>query len=271
MLERGLKDGPGNAGYRAIVVQRGHDQAVTQVEIGLPVNGIVLIRPGHVPDGRARPGHRGEAIAGGAQRVLGIVPLDKQRQRLAVGFCYHAWEEAHPPAVIFHVHAAVQVAGIVLLWIQAGFWRANGAQWVFGKVVVVHGVRGGAPHEIGAVDLLTGGAQLGALLQVEHLPADDDRLFRIACCLHRAQHGVRLDGDVIVHVQDEGRIRILQRLVHDAGIATGTAEVALAEFAEAIIKVRYRFVVTGLIGRVLVALVRHEDEVDDLVHDGILG
>ena len=43
----------------------------------------------------------------------------------------------------------------------------------------------------------------------------------------------------------------------------------MAELAEALPKVRYRLVVSGLIGRVLVALVRHEDEVNDLIHHGI--
>ena len=52
-----------------------------------------------------------------AQGILGIVPLDKERQRLAVGFCHNAREEAHPPAVVLHVNAAVQRAGIVLLGI----------------------------------------------------------------------------------------------------------------------------------------------------------
>ena len=165
----------------------------------------------------------------------------------------------------------MQRARIVLFGIQVGFASANGAQRVLGKIMIVDGVRGCAPHEIGAVDSLAGGAQLGALLQVKHLAAHDDGLCGVAGRLNRAQYGVRLNGDVIIHVEDEGRIGIFQRLVHDAGVAARAAQVALAEFAEAIAKVSHRLVVPRLIGRVLVALIRHEDVVDDLIYHRVLG
>ena len=241
------------------------------MEVGLPVNGIVLIGPGHVPDGGTRPGHRGESVARCSQGVLGIVPLDKQRQRLTVGFCHDAREEAHPPAVVFHVNTAVQRTGIVLFRIQVGFAGTDGAQRVLSKVVVVDGVRRRAPHEIGTVNLLAGSAQLGAFLQVKHLAADDNGLGGVAGRLNRTQYGVRLDGDVIVHVEDEGRIGIFQCLVHDAGVAARAAQIALAELAETIAKVGRCLVVARLISGVLVALVRHEDEVDDFICHRILG
>ena len=270
VLEGGLEDGLGNPARIALVVKGRHDEAVAQVEVGLPVDGIVLIRPGHVPDGSTWPGHRGETVGGGAQGVFGVIPLDEQRQRLPNVFRHDAREEAHPPAVVFHVNAAVQRAGVVLLRIEVGLRVTDSAQRVLGKVVVIDGVLGRTPHEVGAVHALTGGAQLGTLLQVEHLATHDEGLGGVARCLNRTEDGIRLDGDVIIHVKDVRRVGILQRLEHDAGVAARAAQVALAEFAEALTEVRYGLVIARLVRRVLVALVRHEDIVDDAVHHRIL-
>ena len=61
------------------VQQRGHEP-VALVEVGLPVERVVLVRPRDVPD--RDTGHRDRGVAGrlGADAVLGVVPLDEQRR-----------------------------------------------------------------------------------------------------------------------------------------------------------------------------------------------
>ena len=88
------------------------DEAVAEVEVRLPIDGIVLIRPGHVPDRDARPTCCGIARLAGADAELGVVPLDEQRQRLADRFGDLARVHAHPPAVVVDIDAAVQVTGV---------------------------------------------------------------------------------------------------------------------------------------------------------------
>ena len=241
------------------------------MEVGLPVDRVVLVRPRHVPNGHARPGHRGVAGLLGAQRVLGVVPLNKQRQRQAELLGDGAREQVHPPAVVVHVDATVQRARGGLARVQLLFLGAHVAQRVLGKVVVVDGVLGSAPHEGGAVHGLAGGAQLRAVLQVEHLPADQDRGARVAGCLHRAHDGVGLDRDVVVHVEDERRVRIVQALVHDAAVAAGPAQVALREDAQLVAERGLRLREVRLVRRVLVALVRHEHVADARLHYRVLG
>ena len=79
------------------------------MEVGLPVDRIILIRPGHMPDGDTGHGDGGEAVGAGPQAELGIIPLDEERQGLADGVRDQARNEAHPPAVVVHIDAAVQV------------------------------------------------------------------------------------------------------------------------------------------------------------------
>ena len=55
-------------------VQQRRDEAVALVEVGLPVEGVVLVGPRHVPDGGAREGHRREAGLLGAQAELASRP-----------------------------------------------------------------------------------------------------------------------------------------------------------------------------------------------------
>src|SRR5699024_11999096 len=57
--------------------------------------------------------------------------------------------------------------------------------------MIVDGMRSSAPHEIATVDLFTGGTQLTALLQVQHLTTDDDGASSITCGLDCAQDGVQ--------------------------------------------------------------------------------
>ena len=66
---------------RTVVVDRGDDEPVAQVEVRLPVDGVVLVTPGHVPDGDSRDRRRRVARFRGAEGVLPVVPLDEQRHR----------------------------------------------------------------------------------------------------------------------------------------------------------------------------------------------
>ena len=150
--------------------------------------------------------------------------------------------------------------------VEVLFFRTHVAERELGKVVVVHRVPRPGEHEDVRVHGLAAGAQLRAVLQVEHLPAHQNRLLGVARGLHGADDGVRLDGDVVVHVQDERRVRTVQRLVHDARIAAGAAQVALAEDLQFPAKVLLGFGEVRLIRRVLVALVRHEHIANRRLH-----
>ncbi len=91
------------------VQQRG-DRPVALVEVGLPVQRVVLVGPRHVPHGGAGQGHRREAVGGGADAVLGVVPLDEQREAQPDLAEHRGRDQAHEPAVEVHVDAAVQPA-----------------------------------------------------------------------------------------------------------------------------------------------------------------
>ncbi|CNL54990.1 Uncharacterised protein [Mycobacterium tuberculosis] len=67
----------------AVPVHGGHHQPVAQMEIGLPVDGVILIAPGHVPDRRTGQRDGRIPVLGGPQAVIGVVPFDEQRQRLS--------------------------------------------------------------------------------------------------------------------------------------------------------------------------------------------
>ena len=91
------------------VQQRG-DEPVALVEVGLPVDGVVLVGPRHVPHRGAREGHRRVAGRLGAQAVLGVVPLEEQRQRQPDLVQHRPRDQAHEPAVEVDVGALVQPA-----------------------------------------------------------------------------------------------------------------------------------------------------------------
>ncbi len=61
-------------------VQQGRDEPVALVEVRLPVERVVLVGPRDVPDRRTGQRDRREAGRLGTQAVLGVVPLDEQRQ-----------------------------------------------------------------------------------------------------------------------------------------------------------------------------------------------
>src|ERR1700694_455657 len=56
---------------------------VPRVKIPLPVDGVVLVAPGHMPDRRAGQRDGPVPVLSRTQAVVGVVPLDEQRQRLA--------------------------------------------------------------------------------------------------------------------------------------------------------------------------------------------
>ena len=145
-----------------------------------------------------------------------------------------------------------------------------------GKVVVVVDVGCGGPHEVASVDDFAHGVQVAAFLQVEHLATDEHGGFSVAGSGQGAQHGVGLDGDVVIHIKNVGGFGgagrpVPQGFVHDAGVATGAAKVALTEFVESVAEVGDGVFVAGVVGGVLIALIGHDDRVDDGIDFGVLG
>lgn len=53
VFQRRLEVAADQPGDVTVPVQRRDHQPVAQVEVGLPVDGVVLVAPGHVPDGGA--------------------------------------------------------------------------------------------------------------------------------------------------------------------------------------------------------------------------
>src|SRR5699024_2446819 len=77
VLQGGLEDRTSNALDVALVIQRSNNQTVAQVEIGLPVNRVIFIRPSHVPASCVRPSDGRESVGSSAQGVFRVIPLDK--------------------------------------------------------------------------------------------------------------------------------------------------------------------------------------------------
>ena len=166
VLEGGLERAGEQALRVTVPVHRGDHEPVAQVEVGLPVDGVVLVAPRHVPDRGARHGGRPVAVLGGAQAVVGVVPLDEQRQRLAeflgdlrAGSCTSTSRCSRR-----------RCAG------AASLLRSFVGQWVLGEVVVVLGVRRVGPHEVRRGRRpRPSTCRCERLLQVEHLAADQRR------------------------------------------------------------------------------------------------
>ena len=105
--------------------------------------------------------HRRVAGLAGAQAELGVVPLDEHGQRQPDLADHLGRDQAHPPAVVVDVDAAVQPRGR--------------PQRLAGEVVPVHGRRRRAPEPAVLRDGLTVGVHHGAVVEAEHLPTDEDR------------------------------------------------------------------------------------------------
>jgi hypothetical protein len=127
-----------------------HHQPVAQVEIGLPVDGVIFVAPRHVPDRRTGQRCCRIAVLGGAQPVIRVVPFDEQRQRLTELLGHVARDHAGPPAVVVDIDAPVQQLAA----------RVVVAQRVFRKVVVVFSERRRGPHEVRPVDHLAHDVQV---------------------------------------------------------------------------------------------------------------
>ena len=143
------------------------------------------------------------------------------------------------------------------------------AQRVLREVVVVLDEGRGRPHEVVVIDHLTHRVQVTAVLQVEHLTANEHGRLGKSRHRERAQDGIRLDCDVVVHVEDVRAVGEPQRLVHDARVAARAAEVALVEDVQPIAERCGSFLVAGLVDDVARALVGHEHGVDHRVHQRI--
>ena len=96
LVVEALPDHPATVRERR--VQQGGDEPVALVEVGLPVQGVVLVGPRHVPDGDAGHGDGRVARRLGADAVLGVVPLDEQRQAQADVAHDLGRDQAHEPA-----------------------------------------------------------------------------------------------------------------------------------------------------------------------------
>ena len=215
------------------------------MEVRLPVDGIVLVAPRHMPDRSARQGDGAVPVLGGPQPVVGVVPLDEERQRLPEFLGDLTRDHAHPPAVVVGVDAAVQKLAALLFVVQR----------VVGEVVVVLGVRRRSPHEVLLVDDLAHDVQVRRLLQVEHLTADEGGRLGEPVHRQRAQHRVRLDANVVVHEQDLFTVGVLQRLVHHPAVAAGAAQVGLVVYGESVAQRGGGGRVAGVVACLLGALV----------------
>ena len=199
-------------------VEQTGDEPVALVEVGLPVERVVLLGPRHVPDRDAGQRHRRVAGLAGAQAELGVVPLDEHRQRQADLADDPGGDQAHPPAVVVDVDATVQPAGR--------------AQRLAREVVAVDGRRGRAPEPAPGADRLAVGVHHRAVVEAEHLAADQDRALGQVGERHRAQDALELADDVVVEEQDVVGVAAGDRLVHGAGEAAGATEVGLLDDAQ---------------------------------------
>jgi hypothetical protein len=145
------------------------------------------------------------------------------------------------------------------------------AQRALGEVVVGLGAGRVAPQERVAVDDLAHRRELRARLQRQHLAADEHRLAAVAGERDGAQHGVGLEQDVVVHVEDLLAVGAAQRLVHDPGVAAGAAQVGLVDDPQPVAELRGDLGEAGLVAHLLRALVRDDHRDDRGQHQRVLG
>ena len=169
-------------------VQQGRDETVTLVVVSLPADGIVLIGPGHVPHAGAGEGHGREARGLSAQAVLSVVPLQEQRQGQADLLDDRGRDEAHPPAVVVHIHAAVQPRGVT----QVVVAQVVAHRHVFVRLSVEVTPR---------IHDLTERVQDRAVEHVKHVRAHDGGLLAVVCEGHHAQNRLGLNDNVVIQQQ----------------------------------------------------------------------
>ena len=236
-------------------VDEGRHQPVALVEVGLPVQRVVLVRPRHVPHGGAGQGHRGHSGAPGAQTVLRVVPLDEEGQAQADPPDHGGRDEAHPPAVVVGVGALVQ--------------PGRGAQRGDGQVVVRPGALDRPPPEPPRLDLLGVGVQRGALVHGEHVPAHDRGHAGQVREGDGPHNALGVDAHVVVEQEDVVGAA-LHGLVHAARESSGAAEVGLVDHAQALAQGLAGGREAVVVDDLLVALVDDDDLVEHL-REGVGG
>ena len=207
---------------------------VAVVEVGLPVQAVVLVGPRHVPHGGAGEGHRRVAGGLGAQAELGVVPLDEDRQREADLLEHDARDQAHEPAVEVDVGPLVQ--------------PARGAQVAGREVPVRCSRRGGSATRSATAGRSRRRSAARAAVEVEHVAADDGGPLGEVAEGHRTDDALGLADHVVVHHHRIGRGALADALELAAGIAAGAAEVALHEHPQLVAEAGLRGREVGAVG-----------------------
>ena len=203
------------AAARLLRVQQRRDDPVPQVVVGLPVPGVVLVVPRHVPGGDARHGHGRVAVLLGPHPVLRVIPLDEDRQRQPDLPDDLGRDQAHPPAVVVRVGAAVHPGRV--------------PQVPAGEVVPSPGVRRDPPPPLVRGDGLGERVQQGPVVEAEHVAADDGRPPGQVGEGGGPPDALRVHLDVVIEQQQVVALPGRHRLVHGPGEAAGAADVALLD------------------------------------------
>ena len=135
--------------------------------------------------------------------------------------------------------------------------------------MVVLGVGGIGPHEVGPVDHLPHNVQVRGLLQVEHLASDEHGHLGESAQRQRPQNRVRLDTDVVIHEQDLFASGVAHRLQHHPAVAARTAQVGLVVNGQPIAQCGGRLGEIRVPHSLVGALVDDDDGTDHLVHQRI--
>ena len=209
-------------------VQRGGDQPVAGVEVGLPVAGVVLVAPGQVPDRRAGQRDRREAGGQRPQAVLGVVPLDEQRQRQA-----DRLERPRAGSGTSTSRCSRRRSGGAVRATRAGTPRRSR-----GRSAVSGALR---QKKLRPVDDLAHGVQDRAVLQGQHLAADERRARRVGAKAQGPQDAVGLELDVVVQEQRRASRRCCVNASYiAAGEAAAAAEVGLVDDPQPVAQGRLR-------------------------------
>ena len=249
---------------RGVPVQGRDHQPVAQMEVGLPVDGVVLVAPGHVPDRGSRHGHRAVAVLAGAQAVVGVVPLDEQRQRLAQFLGHPARDHAHPPAVVVDVDAPVQQLGCgpPRRRRPADTWRSRGRTRCAGALVHMKLARL-------TTSPMTCRCEGSCRLSICPPIRVGVLANRFSASARRIESGSMRMSSSMNRICSQSVL--LQRLVHHPAVAAGAAEVGLVVDRQPVAQSGGRRGEVGMVHGLVGALIDDDDRTDDLVHQGIRG
>ena len=106
-------------------------------------------------------------------------------------------------------------------------------------------------------------------LQIQHLAADKRGHLGETRHRQRPQNRVGLDLDVVVHEQNVLAGSVVQRLVHDAAVATGPTEVRLIVDRETATERSCGLVEAGFVLRLAGTLIRHDHGLDHVEHQRV--